>query len=116
MTIAQRLRLLLPGFVLLAVLALVFVGMMFDHFDGNRSQLPLFYLCVLLGPVYLLFLWMSDPSSWSGPSTSMTVFAALTILGVFARPMFQVAWARIVTRVAFGLWAFFALIVAGSVG
>ena|SRR5215471_4797992 len=115
MTIAQRFRPLLPGFGLLTVLALIFVGMVFDQFDGNRSQLPLFYLCVLLGPVYLIFLWVSDPGSWTGPSAGTALFAALTILAVFARPLFQITWARVVTRVAFGLWTLFELMVAGSV-
>src|SRR5947207_8376775 len=103
-TMFQRLRVLVPGFATLTFLALAFVWLVPDEFRDALWKLPLFFLCVLFGPIYLMILWATrNPSSWQGPFVDTFLMSILAVVGVFARPIFQTTWSRIVTALAFVL-------------
>ncbi len=107
MRIPSRLRVILPGAVIVACLGLLMVWGVSDQIKPGLWVLSLFSGCVLFAPICIPFIFHP-------PTVDAYVVSFVALAATFAHPLFRRPWAAAVTVLGLLTWLLSELMVIGT--
>src|SRR5882724_11729404 len=112
--IFPRTRIVVPGALLVAALGLIAGAgsVQAGWIDRSPANVATFLLCVVMGPIFFVYVWLLRGSvpMYGVPLETLT-FAVLALIVTPLHPFFQKPWAAAATVVGLLLWLLCSLIV-----